>query len=116
MKKNIFAILLLVAATLITIIGVYYFNSTKILKFPISTGGDKPQQVPANINSEPDAMAKLAKLLPLKTANFSIVFDYKLGKYVVTKTGNTNLQSDFDKWYAQSEFKAIAKNRFTLVQ
>ncbi|MEI8232181.1 MAG: hypothetical protein WCG44_00375 [bacterium] len=116
MKKS-WIIISIFIFTLATFGVLYLFNSVQPSKHPVSTGGDRPQQVPISTITESDAMEKLSKLLPLKTTNFSIVFDYKKGKYLVTKTDSgVDLQSKFDKWYESSSYKAIPKTRFLLIK
>lgn len=107
-------IILAITIFLISLFGTYYYFSKPTTAIPISTGGDKPQQVPREFNAEVDAMEKFGKLLPVKTPYFSIEFNFKKGKYIVTKINSANLQSDFDKWYDHSDFKDIPKTRFLI--
>lgn len=96
--------------------GFYYYKFTQSIKYPLTTGGDKPQNVPLDVNIEPDAMAKLGKLLPLQVEGFTITFNYSKGKYIVTKTNSQDIQHSFDEWYKTSGFNTIRKSRFLFEQ
>lgn len=98
----------------IALLGTYQYFSKPNIVAPISTGGDKSQDVPNEYESEAAAMEAISKALPIKTPYFSINFSFKKGKYIVTNIKSSNLQLDFDNWYNHSDFKEIPKSRFLI--
>lgn len=98
----------------ITIFGYFYLIAQPKSK-PIRTGGDLPQVVPSSYISEATAMAKLSESLPIETKEFTLTFNYKVGKYMVTGKDKIDVQSSFDKWYGGSGYTAIPKTRFILI-
>ena len=114
MKRFPIIIMLIFLASIF--LSIFYYRRSIAIKYPKSTGGDRIEQVPANYQAEPDAMARLFKVLPLETTNFSITFDYKHGKYIVKGKNNSNLQTEFNKWYKDSLYKDILLSRFVLIE
>lgn len=115
MKKNYRKIVIITISIIITIlISNFIYKTYQSNKYPTATGGDVPIQLPPSVVLESDAMATLSASLPISTPQFTITFSYKNGKYIVSGVDSANLQSDFDNWYANSEYTAIPKTRFQI--
>lgn len=115
MKKNYRKSVLIITSILIVIlVSIFIYKNYESNKYPTSTGGDVPLQIPPDVVSETEAMSKLSASLPISTPQFTITFSYKNGKYIVSGVDSANLQSDFDNWYANSEYTAIPKTRFQI--